>query len=176
MGSVRLAICASGEGRSHEDPHQRSGSGLFPLHPPAGKLLKDGAMIKIEISPAPRNMNRIKGHHWAKYQREKQRIRKEIYYQLPMFSEWPDPPFDIQVHRIGWSKMDPTGVIESMKPVLDSLVDLGFLPHDRDGVIDNWRVTQEICRKKRGASKLVIVFSPTHGTDQKKLGKVEKSA
>ncbi len=106
--------------------------------------------LTIEISPAPGNRNNYGGRKgWWAYHRERVRVQQEVWAQCHAAGKknWPKWPLRIRSHRIGYTKMDPTGVIESLKPVLDALVYFGLLPDDSDKYIRLEHPTQEIDRK-----------------------------
>ena len=93
--------------------------------------------LTLSIQPSPANINRL-GSHWSTRSREVKRVQQQVWWQLIQFRKetWPRPPLLVHCHRIGRGKaMDPTGIIESLKGVLDGCVTAGFLPDDSDKFI-----------------------------------------
>ncbi len=85
----------------------------------------------VTIKPAPPAMNTLKGHHWSKYAAVRKTMIKEAGWQLKsQMKYWPKPPVRVKVLRCAQKEMDPGGVIESLKPVVDCMVDVGLVPED----------------------------------------------
>lgn len=113
--------------------------------------------VTVVISPAPGNRNNSKGHHWAKYHKERKRISEEVGWQVR--GRKLNPPVNLILRRKGYNKMDPTGVVESAKPVLDALVEHGVIPSDDSTVIARMEwPQQEISRKKPVKSELTVTL------------------
>ncbi len=98
---------------------------------PRGLKADELQRCMVEIKPAPPAMNTLKGHHWSKYAAVRKRMIKEVGWQLQsQVNKWPRPPVRVNVLRCAQKEMDPGGVIESLKPVVDCMVDVGLVPED----------------------------------------------
>ena len=85
----------------------------------------------VTVRPAPKDFNEFKGRHWGCYAKERKRIGDEVGWQLKnQRNIWPRPPIRVEVIRCAQKEMDPGGVIESLKAVVDSMVDVGLIPDD----------------------------------------------
>ena len=113
--------------------------------------------VTVVISPAPGNRNTSKGWHWSRYHKERKRISKEVGWQVKGCKL--RPPVNLILFRRAWQRMDPTGVVESAKPVLDALVEHGVIPSDDSSVIARMEwPEQEVSRKKPVKSELIVTL------------------
>ena len=113
--------------------------------------------LEILIMPAPRNINGLRGRKWFSAHQEKQRIDREVFVQIlrkPKFHR-----ARIDVERVGWNKMDPTGVWESVKPILDSLVTWKVIPDDSDKHVVLGEIKQSIQRSTPPKSSLTLTLT-----------------
>lgn len=120
--------------------------------------------VTVTVSPAPGNRNNSKGQHWSKYQKERRRISWDVWAQLQAAGRPKlNPPVRVLLERRAWNRMDPTGVIESAKPVIDALVEHGVIPDDDARNIAGISQRQEICREKPVVSELRVTLIAEDG-------------
>jgi hypothetical protein len=114
--------------------------------------------IEIVVSPAPMNINRLRRSHWAVVAKEARRIHDEVAWQLIASRGNLLKPngalVQINYLRWAWNKMDPTGVIESGKAVIDGLVHGGWLDNDTEKQVKVGTVRQWIDRKNPSSLRL----------------------
>ena len=133
--------------------------------------------LTLEISPAPGNRNNYGGRKgWWAYHRERVRVQKEVTVQCLQAGKknWPKWPVLVSLHRIGYADMDPYGVAESVKPVMDALVQCGVIPDDSKKYVVPGPVTQEIDRKTRvmglPVSRLLVTLESINTTPESQSG------
>lgn len=100
------------------------------------------------VAPAPSNANeRRRRRHWGWLKKEKDRVAREVFHTLKPRRPVRTPVL-VVLERQGWNPMDPAGVIESSKAVVDALVALGVIPDDSSRYVTGFRVEQKTVRHR----------------------------
>jgi len=85
-----------------------------------------GIMIQIEIIPPPPGPNILNSKHWSYRTRLRKRILKEVWGQL--VGKYIKAPIRIHATRYSIQTMDTDNLIASLKPILDSIVEVIEVP------------------------------------------------
>lgn len=116
--------------------------------------------IQIIIEGAlPKATNEILGAHW-KFKHGNAGKWKKIIAQAVAEIFKPTVPLmkaKISIVRMNWRMLDYDGLVASMKPVVDGLVQSGILKNDTYKITGPWIVTQEFRAKKLGPRLEILV-------------------
>lgn len=114
--------------------------------------------LAITLHSLPDSLNKGLRTHRFKYQQKNKKwdllIFGMVRHRLP-----PQPltKARVTIVRHFWRSLDYDGLVGSMKPVVDALVEAGVLVDDNYGVTGPWIVTQEFRSKKEGPLLTVCV-------------------
>lgn len=110
-------------------------------------------MYKLDLTlhSLPESLNKGLRAHRMKYQ------QKNKMWDLLIFGmvrqKLPAQPLTkarLTIVRHSWRQLDYDGLVGSLKPIVDALVDAGVLADDTYAVTGPWVVTQEFRPKKEG--------------------------
>ncbi len=107
--------------------------------------------LKIEIDSLPKSLNKKLRSHFHKNKKENDSWDRMIYFKT-LKSKPPTPLVKAKIKLIRHSHrtLDYDGLVGSMKPVVDALVDCGVLIDDSWKVLGKWDVDQKFRPKKKG--------------------------
>lgn len=114
--------------------------------------------LDIQLHSLPDSLNKgLRGHRMKYFQKNRKwdlLIFGMVRHRLP-----PEPlkKARITIVRHFWRSLDYDGLVGSMKPIVDALVDAGVLSDDNYAVTGPWHVSQEFRPKKEGPLLSVTV-------------------
>lgn len=115
--------------------------------------------LKIEIDSLPKSLNKKLRSHFHKNNKENNSWDRMIYFKVLKFK--PPTPLikcKIAIIRHSHRMLDYDGLVGSMKPVVDALVDSGIMIDDTWKVTGPWVVNQEFRPKKLGPLLQIFVY------------------
>ncbi len=139
-----------------ETPHRHDSTVIDLLAP----FKKNLPMYKLDLTlhSLPDSLNKGLRGHRMKY------FKKNARWDMLIFGmarhKLPPTPLKkarITIVRHFWRTLDYDGLVGSMKPIVDALVDAGVMVDDSYAVTGPWNVTQEFRPKKEGPLLTVLV-------------------
>ncbi len=114
--------------------------------------------LDIQLHSLPDSLNKgLRGHRMKYFAKNK---RWDLLIFGMVRNRLPDKPLTkarITIVRHFWRQLDYDGLVGSMKPIVDALVDAGVLADDNYKVTGPWIVTQEHRPKSAGPLLTVCV-------------------
>lgn len=98
-------------------------------------------------------LNQMLRQHWSKRTELKKQYRLEILSQKP---EKIEGKVSVHLTRFSSRVPDPDGVAGSAKMILDAIVDAGIIEDDNMGIIKDFTVSWEKCKRKERRTEIEI--------------------
>lgn len=108
--------------------------------------------VTFVVQKIPKSLNKSLGSHY--YSRHKDMATWRALVSFAVGSRTPPAPLSrasIRIVRHSHRMLDYDGLVGSMKPVVDALIDCGVIVDDSWKVTGPWHVTQVFRPKKDGA-------------------------
>jgi len=118
-------------------------------------------MYKLEISlhSLPDSLNKgLRGNRFKYFSKNK---KWDFLIAGMCRGKQPSAPLKkakLKIVRHFWRTLDYDGLVGSMKPIVDALVDCGIIEDDNWNVLGQWDVSQEFRPKKDGPLLEIIVL------------------
>jgi Holliday junction resolvase RusA-like endonuclease len=114
------------------------------------------------IPGLPKTMNAIKGHHWRTYSNQKKRWARQVA-RLTLINRPPRLPLKkvkLTLTRLSSAAPDYDNLVASFKPIIDCLVDFGFIVNDSMDVVGQPTYAWQKVKPLQGAIRIEIEELP----------------
>ncbi len=116
------------------------------------------------VLPIPPSLSNLR-IHWSRRAPLMREFRETTFYEARKRYKKPTEPFErvrIDGHFFGWNRRDPDNLISSLKPIIDGLVDAGFIVDDSQEHLELGTFGQEIDRTHQ---RLELTITPIERTE-----------
>lgn len=114
-------------------------------------------MIHFELPGLPKMYNQYKNMHWAAKAQHVRDWKQRVYFKLVATKQIPAKPFNkakVKLVRCSSAQCDFENLAQSMKPILDALVESGVIIDDNMSVIG--RPEYEWQKVKPKGGKIIV--------------------